>query len=85
MLYKYFTEKLIGLNERHRQFNVLYETTDRHNLFFLSPITNSFTKGCNNKIKVLKRNAYDYHNFKRFRNCILHIFSHQTINQATVS
>ncbi|MEG2234712.1 MAG: transposase, partial [Oscillospiraceae bacterium] len=32
---------------------------------------------CNNKIKVLKRNAYGYRNFKRFRNRILHMFSHQ--------
>ncbi len=38
------------------------------------------TKGCNNKIKVLKRNAYDYRDFKRFRNRILHIFSHQKLN-----
>ena len=42
------------------------------------PITNGFTEGCNNKIKVLKRNAYGYKNFKRFRNRILHIFSHQS-------
>lgn len=47
---------------------------------FSSPITNGFTEGCNNKIKVLKRNAYGYQNFKRFRNRILHIFSHQLIN-----
>ena len=39
--------------------------------------TNGFTEGCNNKIKVLKRNAYGYRNFHRFRNRILHIFSHQ--------
>ena len=39
--------------------------------------TNGFTEGCNNKIKVLKRNAYGYRNFKRFRNRILHMFSHQ--------
>ncbi|MDP4132769.1 MAG: transposase, partial [Bacillota bacterium] len=44
---------------------------------FSVPITNSFTQGCNNKIKVLKRNAYGYRNFKRFRNRILHMFSHQ--------
>ncbi|MGN1131418.1 MAG: transposase [Ruminococcus sp.] len=50
---------------------------------FSSPITNGFTEGCNNKIKVLKRNAYVYRNFKRFRNHILHIFSHQTQKQAT--
>jgi len=42
-----------------------------------SPLTNGFTEGCNNKIKVLKRNAYGYKNFRRFRNRILHIFSHQ--------
>lgn len=45
------------------------------------------TEGCNNKIKVLKRNAYGYRNFKRFRNRILHMFSHQnkpnTENQVT--
>ncbi len=46
-----------------------------------SPITNGFTEGCNNKIKVLKRNAYGYKNFERFRNRILHIFSHQHLNK----
>ena len=45
------------------------------------PITNGFTEGCNNKIKVLKRNAYGYKNFRRFRNRILHIFSHQYLNK----
>lgn len=35
--------------------------------------TNGFTEGVNNKIKVLKRNAYGYRNFPRFRNRILHI------------
>ena len=39
--------------------------------------TNGFTEGCNNKIKVLKRNAYGFRNFKRFRNRILHIFKNQ--------
>ena len=46
---------------------------------FSTSITNGFTEGCNNKIKVLKRNAYGYQNFKRFRNRILHIFSHQQL------
>ena len=46
---------------------------------FSTPITNGFTEGCNNKIKVLKRNAYGYRNFRRFRNRILHIFSHQQL------
>lgn len=50
---------------------------------FTSDITNGFTEGCNNKIKVLKRNAYGYRNFSRFRNRILHMFSHQKQKQAT--
>ena len=48
---------------------------------FSTPVTNGFTEGCNNKIKVLKRIAYGYRNFNRFRNRILHIFSN--IKQAT--
>ena len=44
---------------------------------FSSSLTNGFTEGCNNKIKVLKRNAYGFRNFSRFRNRILHIFSHK--------
>jgi len=32
-----------------------------------SGITNAFTEGKNNNIKVLKRNAYGFHNFSRFR------------------
>lgn len=48
---------------------------------FSSPYTNGFTEGCNNKIKVLKRNAYGYKNFRRFRNRILHIFSHKQQNK----
>ena len=47
----------------------------------LSHYTNGFTEGCNNKIKVLKRNAYGYKNFRRFRNRILHIFSHMQQNK----
>lgn len=42
-----------------------------------TPVTNGFTEGCNNKIKVLKRNAYGFRNFRRFRNRVLHIFSNQ--------
>ena len=49
---------------------------------FSSPVTNGFTEGCNNKIKVLKRIAYGYQNFRRFRNRILHIFSFQSSNNA---
>lgn len=50
---------------------------------FTCPYTNGFTEGCNNKIKVLKRTAYGYRNFKRFRNRILHVFSNQNIRKQT--
>jgi transposase len=33
--------------------------------------SNGFTEGINNKIKVIKRNAYGYRNFENFRNRIL--------------
>lgn len=39
------------------------------------PITNGFTEGCNNKIKVLKRNAFGYKRFDRFRKRILFMFT----------
>ncbi len=52
---------------------------------FSVPYTNGFTEGCNNKIKVLKRNAYGYKNFMRFRKRILHIFSHQSLHTKTVT
>ncbi|MGN1162086.1 MAG: ISL3 family transposase, partial [Candidatus Fimenecus sp.] len=44
------------------------------------PYTNGFTEGCNNKIKVLKRNAYGYRNFERFRKRILHMFNYKKAN-----
>lgn len=39
------------------------------------PYSNGFTEGCNNKIKVLKRNAFGLSKFKRFRNRILYCMS----------
>ena len=47
---------------------------------FLTPVTNGFTEGCNNKIKILK-NTYCYQNFNRFHNRILHMFSPQKQKQ----
>lgn len=44
---------------------------------FDCPYTNGFTEGVNNKIKVIKRNAYGYRNFERFRKRILHIFGNK--------
>lgn len=38
---------------------------------FDTGLTNGYTEGCNNKIKVIKRNAYGMRNFVRFRKRIL--------------
>lgn len=38
---------------------------------FECDFTNGFTEGTNNKIKVIKRNAFGYRNFNNFRNRIL--------------
>lgn len=37
--------------------------------------TNGFTEGCNNKVKVLKRIAFGYRNFKNLRQRILLSFN----------
>ena len=42
---------------------------------FDCPFTNGYTEGTNNKIKVLKRNAYGVRKFERFRNRILHVMA----------
>lgn len=42
---------------------------------FDTGLTNGYTEGCNNKIKVLKRNAYGMRNFPRFRKRIMHVMS----------
>ena len=49
---------------------------------FDCPYSNGFTEGTNNKIKVIKRNAYGFRNFENFRNRILmtSILNYQVMN-----
>ena len=42
---------------------------------FTCAYTNGYTEGVNNKIKVLKRNAYGVRNFWRFKNRIMHVMN----------
>ncbi len=42
---------------------------------FIVPFTNGYTEGVNNKIKVLKRNAFGIRNFPRFRSRILYMMA----------
>ncbi len=39
---------------------------------FTTNLSNGFTEGCNNKIKVIKRVAFGMPNYERFRKRILH-------------
>lgn len=61
------------------EFVKLYEMVKRWEPYILRAFSmsysNGYTEGCNNKIKVLKRNAYGVKNFKRFRNRILHMMA----------
>lgn len=45
------------------------------NSFIDERYTNGYTEGINNKIKVIKRNAFGYKNFRFFRKRILYIFN----------
>ena len=47
---------------------------DRLNAFD-SGLSNGYTEGCNNKIKVIKRNAYGMRNFENFRARILQVMN----------
>lgn len=42
---------------------------------FKTGLTNGYTEGCNNRIKVIKRNAYGIRSFRRLRKRILHAMS----------
>ena len=42
---------------------------------FRTGLSNGYTEGCNNRIKVIKRNAYGMRNFERLRKRILHCMS----------
>ena len=61
------------------EFNKCFEMINRWQPYILRAFslgyTNGFTEGCNNKIKVLKRNCYGIRNFNRFRNRILHMMA----------
>lgn len=61
------------------EFTALYAMIKRWEPYILrafsSGYTNGYTEGCNNKIKVLKRNCYGVRNFNRFRNRILHMMA----------
>lgn len=42
---------------------------------FKTGLSNGYTEGCNNRIKVIKRNAYGIRNFQRMRKRILHVMA----------
>ena len=80
MLNDYFTEKLLGLKDLILLNIENFTDTFRGWLdeilnAYDTGFTNGYTEGCNNKIKVLKRNAYGVKDFQRFRKRIMHIMN----------
>lgn len=73
-----YTAQRINLAEYHNCANTLLNRQKGILNSFEVPYTNGFTEGCNNRIKVLKRNAYGYRNFERFRKRILHMFRYKS-------
>lgn len=61
------------------EFTKCFEMINRWQPYILRAFslgfTNGYTEGCNNRIKVLKRNCYGVRNFTRFRNRILHMMA----------
>lgn len=59
----------------HQCVNTFLEWNDEILNAFETGLTNGYTEGCNNKIKVIKRNAYGLRNFHRFKQRILHVMT----------
>jgi transposase len=61
-----------GIKEYISCANTLYNWRKEICNSFDVPYTNGCTEGFNNKIKVIKRNAFGFRNFNNFRTRILH-------------
>lgn len=64
------TAQVSELTEFNAVLTMLYNWTPYILNSFDCPYNNGYTEGTNNKIKVIKRNAYGYRNFENFRNRI---------------
>lgn len=75
----YNSFRLAALSSNLSRFKACYAMIEKRKPMVLRAFetgyTNGFTEGCNNKVKVLKRNCYGVRNFERFRNRILHMMS----------
>ena len=66
--------KQSGISELERCANTYYNWLPQILTSLEYSFSNGYTEGCNNKIKVLKRNGYGYRNFEVFRKRILNAF-----------
>ena len=64
--------QVCGLPSFHKVSETYREWEKELLNIFSTGLSNGFTEGCNNKIKVLKRISYGMPNFERFRTRILH-------------
>lgn len=66
---------ITNIPEFEKCYEMIAKRKERFLRAYSTGYTNGFTEGCNNRIKVLKRNCYGVRNFERFRNRILHMMS----------
>jgi transposase len=72
---KQAVEVMLNLPEFTYCFNTIFRWQESILNSFKVPYTNGYTEGVNNKIKVLKRNAFGVRNFERFRTRILYMMA----------
>ena len=71
----YLHYQVAGLKEFDSAFRAFSNWENEILNIFRTNLSNGFTEGCNNKIKVIKRNAFGVRNFERFRKRILHVMA----------
>lgn len=71
----YLHYQVAGLKEFDSAFRAFNNWENEILNIFRTNLSNGFTEGCNNKIKVIKRNAFGVRNFERFRKRILHVMA----------
>lgn len=66
------------VNNYFKQINFVKTLLNRQNPilnYFTKRLTSGFVEGVNNKIKLIKRKAYGFRNFKNFRIKIIDAFN----------
>ena len=78
VIYKFYNRKVINICEMNEAANTIENWLDS---FIDKRISNGFTEGLNNKIKVIKRVEFRYKDFGLFRYRLLYILSNKNMKK----